>query len=202
MRVLDVLADATNVIAEGEVLQLMNMHDPDLSVQDYLRVIRFKTAKLFEASARHGGRTGRSKPRSVEDSLRRLWSRSLGTAFQIDRRPARLRRRTPSTWARTSATTCARASPRCRFVDRHGALGTAVRARPDPPRDRTRRGGERLADIVRDRSRHSGAIDRHARRRPGRGRSRPRRRAWAYCPTSVHRDALLELCLRSVDRSF
>ena len=44
MRVLDVLADATNVIAEGEVLQLMNMHDPDLAVDDYLRVIRFKTA--------------------------------------------------------------------------------------------------------------------------------------------------------------
>ena len=54
MRVLQVLADATNVIAEGEVLQLMNMHDPDLSVDDYLQVIRFKTAKLFEASARLG----------------------------------------------------------------------------------------------------------------------------------------------------
>ncbi len=52
MRVLEVLADATNVIAEGEVLQLMNMHDPDIAVGEYLRVIRFKTAKLFEASAR------------------------------------------------------------------------------------------------------------------------------------------------------
>ena len=65
MRVLEVLADATNVIAEGEVLQLMNMHDPDLAVEDYLRVIRFKTAKLFEASARLGAvlaeRSGRSK---------------------------------------------------------------------------------------------------------------------------------------------
>ncbi|NJM34228.1 MAG: hypothetical protein HC850_05380, partial [Rhodomicrobium sp.] len=46
--------DATNVIAEGEVLQLMNMHDPDLAVDEYLRVIRSKTAKLFEASARLG----------------------------------------------------------------------------------------------------------------------------------------------------
>ena len=44
LRVLDVLADATNVIAEGEVLQLLNMHDPDLAVEEYLRVIRFKTA--------------------------------------------------------------------------------------------------------------------------------------------------------------
>src|SRR6201996_5741416 len=47
MRVLEVLADATNVIAEGEVLQLMNMHDPDVAVDSYLRVIRYKTAKLF-----------------------------------------------------------------------------------------------------------------------------------------------------------
>ena len=45
MRVLQVLSDATNVIAEGEVLQLMNMHDPDVQVSDYLKVIRFKTAK-------------------------------------------------------------------------------------------------------------------------------------------------------------
>src|SRR5579885_1442219 len=52
MRVLDVLADATNVIAEGEVLQLMNMHDAGLDEAAYLRVIRSKTAKLFEASTR------------------------------------------------------------------------------------------------------------------------------------------------------
>ena len=54
MRVMQVLADATNVIAEGEVLQLMNMHDADLGVEGYLQVIRSKTAKLFEASARLG----------------------------------------------------------------------------------------------------------------------------------------------------
>jgi octaprenyl-diphosphate synthase len=74
MRVLEVLADATNVIAEGEVLQLMNMHDPDLAVDDYLRVIRFKTAKLFEASARLGGAC-RRQPGS-RGSLRRLRPRS------------------------------------------------------------------------------------------------------------------------------
>ncbi|MGV2482466.1 UNVERIFIED_CONTAM: polyprenyl synthetase family protein, partial [Salmonella enterica subsp. enterica serovar Weltevreden] len=51
MRVMEILSDATNVIAEGEVLQLMNMHDASLDEQGYLRVIRSKTAKLFEASA-------------------------------------------------------------------------------------------------------------------------------------------------------
>jgi octaprenyl-diphosphate synthase len=81
MRVLDVLADATNVIAEGEVLQLMNMHDPDLAVDDYLRVIRFKTAKLFEASARLGAVIAGAE-RDVEECCAD-YGRSLGTAFQL-----------------------------------------------------------------------------------------------------------------------
>ena len=91
MRVLEVLADATNVIAEGEVLQLMNMHDPDLAVDDYLRVIRFKTAKLFEASARLGAVLAGATPRAGR-GLRRL--RPLaGHGVPAGRRPARLRRR-------------------------------------------------------------------------------------------------------------
>ena len=81
MRVLDVLADATNVIAEGEVLQLMNMHDPDISVDDYLRVIRFKTAKLFEASARLGAVLADAPP-AIEDDCAGF-GRALGTAFQL-----------------------------------------------------------------------------------------------------------------------
>jgi octaprenyl-diphosphate synthase len=81
MRVLDVLADATNVIAEGEVLQLMNMHDPDLAVTDYLEVIRFKTAKLFEASARLGAVLANASP-AVEEACA-SYGRSLGTAFQL-----------------------------------------------------------------------------------------------------------------------
>jgi len=81
MRVLEVLADATNVIAEGEVLQLMNMHDPEVSVDDYLRVIRFKTAKLFEASARLGAVLAEADS-GVEEACA-AYGRSLGTAFQL-----------------------------------------------------------------------------------------------------------------------
>jgi len=81
MRVLEVLADATNVIAEGEVLQLMNMHDPDIAVEDYLRVIRYKTAKLFEASARLGAVLA-DAPHDVEEACAD-YGRSLGTAFQL-----------------------------------------------------------------------------------------------------------------------
>ena len=81
MRVLEVLADATNVIAEGEVLQLMNMHDPEVSVDDYLRVIRFKTAKLFEASARLGALLADAPP-ALETACAD-YGRALGTAFQL-----------------------------------------------------------------------------------------------------------------------
>jgi len=81
MRVLDVLADATNVIAEGEVLQLMNMHNPDISVEDYLRVIRYKTAKLFEASARLGAVVADADAATEEACA--AYGRSLGTAFQL-----------------------------------------------------------------------------------------------------------------------
>jgi octaprenyl-diphosphate synthase len=81
MRVLEVLADATNVIAEGEVLQLMNMHDPDLTVEDYLKVIRYKTAKLFEASARLGAVLADADA-TVEEACAN-YGRSLGTAFQL-----------------------------------------------------------------------------------------------------------------------
>ena len=81
MRVLEVLADATNVIAEGEVLQLMNMHDPDINVDSYLRVIRYKTAKLFEASARLGAVLADAGTELEEACA--AYGRHLGTAFQL-----------------------------------------------------------------------------------------------------------------------
>ena len=81
MAVLDILANATNVIAEGEVLQLMNMHDPDLAVQDYLKVIRYKTAKLFEASTELGAVLADADSTTREACAH--YGRSLGTAFQL-----------------------------------------------------------------------------------------------------------------------
>ena len=81
MRVMQTLAEATNVIAEGEVLQLMNMHDASLSEEDYLRVIRSKTAKLFEASARLAALLAGSSP-LIEQSCAD-YGQSLGTAFQV-----------------------------------------------------------------------------------------------------------------------
>ncbi|WP_308447584.1 polyprenyl synthetase family protein [Chitinimonas viridis] len=81
MRVMQVLADATNVIAEGEVLQLMNIGDADLDEAAYLKVIRYKTAKLFEAAARLGALLAKSDA-ATEDAMAR-YGMHLGTAFQI-----------------------------------------------------------------------------------------------------------------------
>lgn len=81
MRVMQVLSDATNVIAEGEVLQLMNMRDASLSEMDYLRVIRSKTAKLFEASARLAPILAGANAQT--EVICATYGQALGTAFQV-----------------------------------------------------------------------------------------------------------------------
>lgn len=81
MRVMAVLAEATNVIAEGEVLQLMNQGNPDTTLEDYFRVIEYKTAKLFEAAGRLGAILAGAAP-EVEEAMA-AFGRELGRAFQI-----------------------------------------------------------------------------------------------------------------------
>ncbi len=81
MRVMQILADATNVIAEGEVLQLLNMHDPDVTEERYLEVIRCKTAKLFEAAAELGALVAGAENEQIAHAAE--FGRSLGTAFQL-----------------------------------------------------------------------------------------------------------------------
>lgn len=81
MRVMDVLADATNVIAEGEVMQLMNCNDPETTEARYFSVIYSKTARLFEAATQLGAVLAEQPP-EVEDAMLR-YGRHLGTAFQL-----------------------------------------------------------------------------------------------------------------------
>ena len=81
MHVMEVLAEATNIIAEGEVLQLLNCHDADITDEAYLKVIHYKTAKLFEAATRLGaiicGASSQDEQAMAEYGMR------LGTAFQL-----------------------------------------------------------------------------------------------------------------------
>jgi octaprenyl-diphosphate synthase len=80
MRVMQVLAEATNTIAAGEVMQLMGSHDPEVDEARYLEVIRRKTAKLFEAAARLGAVL--SQQEKWEERLAH-YGRHVGTAFQL-----------------------------------------------------------------------------------------------------------------------
>ena len=81
LRIQGVMADATNTIAMGEVLQLMNAHDPETSEERYLEVIYRKTAKLFEAGAQMAAILADAPPR-VEQAMI-AYGRHLGTAFQL-----------------------------------------------------------------------------------------------------------------------
>lgn len=81
LRVMDILATTTNRIAEGEVMQLMNCRDPDVSEEQYIRVIHHKTAKLFEAAARLGAVI--AKRNEAEEQAFADYGMHLGTAFQL-----------------------------------------------------------------------------------------------------------------------
>ena len=193
MRVLEVLADATNVIAEGEVLQLMNMHDPDLAVKDYLRVIRFKTAKLFEASARLGAVLAESET-AVEEACAD-YGRSLGTAFQLvddllD-------------YEGSSTEMGKNVGDDLREGKPTLPLLLAMERGTSDERDLIRHAIEhgevaRLAEIV-EIVRRTGAIG--ATRDAARLEAAKARASLDLLPPSAYRDALLELCERSVDRS-
>lgn len=81
MRVMQILSQATTVIAEGEVLQLLNVHDPDVTVDRYIQVVRYKTAKLFEAAAQVAAVISGASS-EVEQAVA-AYGRYMGTAFQL-----------------------------------------------------------------------------------------------------------------------
>ncbi|BEM35958.1 octaprenyl diphosphate synthase [Serratia sp. Lou2A] len=81
LRVLALMSEAVNVIAEGEVLQLMNVHDPDISEESYMRVIYSKTARLFEAAAQSSAIL--SGASTEQEQALQDYGRYLGTAFQL-----------------------------------------------------------------------------------------------------------------------
>lgn len=81
MRVMEILAKATNIISEGEVLQLLNVHDADTTEERYLNVIRYKTAKLFEAACQLGAIISASD--SGQEQAMATYGMHLGTAFQL-----------------------------------------------------------------------------------------------------------------------
>jgi len=110
LRVMEILAETTNIIAEGEVMQLMNCNDPHLSEEAYFNVIYCKTAKLFEAATRLPAILSASNE-SIESALQD-YGRYLGTAFQIIDDVMDYTAAQPK-WAKTLAMICAKAKPPC-----------------------------------------------------------------------------------------
>jgi len=81
MKIMDILSDATNIVAEGEVLQLMNCNDPDTTEESYMEVIYCKTAKLFEAATRLAAVVA-GQDEKIEKTMQE-YGKYLGTAFQL-----------------------------------------------------------------------------------------------------------------------
>jgi octaprenyl-diphosphate synthase len=193
LRILDVVADATNIIAEGEVLQLMNMHDPDLTVDDYLRVIRYKTAKLFEASAQLGAVLAESTP--AQEQACADYGRALGTAFQLvddvldyDGSTQALGKNVGDDLREGKPTlplllAMERSTPSERETIRHAIEHGE---------------SERLAEIVAI-VRRVGALE--ATREAARLEAAKARASILVLPPTPAREALLDLCVRSVERS-
>lgn len=193
MRVLEVLADATNVIAEGEVLQLMNMHDPDLAVEDYLRVIRFKTAKLFEASARLGAILAEAEPR-VEEMCAN-YGRSLGTAFQLIDDVLDYEGATTEL-GKNVGDDLREGKPTLPLLVAMSRSGEGER---QLIRHAIEQGDVAHLDQIIGIVRRTGAIE--VTREVARTETAKARECLAGLPCSEARDALLELCVRSVERS-
>jgi octaprenyl-diphosphate synthase len=194
LKVLEVLAEATNVIAEGEVLQLMNMHDPDLGVEDYLQVIRFKTAKLFEASARLGAVLAQAEP-AVEKACAE-YGRCLGTAFQLiddaldyDGSTAELGKNIGDDLREGKATLPLLLAMKNASPDEQALLRQAIE-----------QGDEEHLPQILDIVRRTGALSET--REVARQQVAMAQACLDALPPSAYRDALLQLARMSVDRSF
>ena len=194
MRVMEVLADATNTIAEGEVLQLMNCHDPDVTEEAYMRVIRYKTARLFDAAGRLGAIVA-GRDRAMEDALG-AYGMHLGTAFQLiddvldysgDR----------ETTGKNVGDDLAEGKPTLPLlhVMRHGTPEQAERVR-----QAIATGGTEDFAAILQAIRDTGALD-YTRRQAER-EAQLAVDALAGLPHGAHLDALIELTAFAVDRNF
>jgi len=194
MRVMQVLADATNTIAEGEVLQLLNCHNAGITEEDYLQVIHYKTAKLFEAAGQIGAIISQSTP-EVEASLAR-YGVHLGTAFQLiddvldySGDHAQTGKRLGEDLAEGKPTLPLICAMRCGTVEQTGLIRSAIE-----------RGGLQEFHPVLAAIRDTGALD--YTRRQAMLESQRAMEAVASLPHSSYRDSLLQLAAFAVSRTY
>jgi len=192
MRVMEILSGATTIISEGEVLQLLNMHDADVDVTRYMRVIRYKTAKLFEAAAQLGAVLSGADARTEEAAAE--FGRRIGTAFQI-----------MDDWldyAGTAEAMGKNAGDDLRegkptlpliWLIEHGTAEEAALAREAIEQGGTTRFDEIFAAITR-----SGALDHTL--QCAKAEAQAAADAIASFPSSIYKESLLELCSYSTTR--
>jgi octaprenyl-diphosphate synthase len=192
MRVMEVLSNATNTIAEGEVEQLLNMHDPDVDEQRYFGVIEKKTAKLFEAACQLGavlaGKSG------IEDALA-TFGRELGVAFQVADDVLDYTA-DADTLGKNVGDDLAEGKPTLPLILARKQLGEEQRARIDTI---IRTGGrEQIREIVGLIEDSGGLRDSMA---MARERSAAAQRSIALLPASAWKDAMVDLAAYSVSRN-
>ena len=192
-RVMEVLADSTNTIAEGEVLQLMSSRDPDVDEERYLDVIRRKTAKLFEASARLGGVLA-GAPEPIESAFAAYGMR-LGTAFQLIDDVLDYSGDAEAI-GKSLGDDLAEGKPTLPLIR---ALRVASPPQAERLRAAIRSGGrERFAEVL-EVIRSTGALEQA--RGVARAEAEAARAALEPLPASPFKDSLLELALFSVTRT-
>ena len=194
MPVMAVLAEATNVIAEGEVLQLLNIHDPDTDEEKYLKVVRFKTAKLFEAACRVGAILGNAS--SADKVSLAEYGMHLGTAFQLIDDVLDYSGDIGET-GKNIGDDLAEGKPTLPLIY---ALKHGNASQQAAIRRAIKNGGRDEMETVVATIRMTGALD-YARAQAHR-ETRAAEAAIAHLQHSVYREALLQLCVFAVERRY
>ena len=194
MRVMRVLSDATNIIAEGEVLQLMNCYDADVDEARYLKVIRYKTAKLFEAATQLGAIVADGSEAVVQAMAD--YGMHLGTAFQLvddvlDYSGAEVET------GKHIGDDLAEGKPTLPLIH---VMQNGTPAQADCVRRAIENGGRDDFAAVLVAIRATGALD-HAKKR-AQLEADLAKRSLDILPASTYKDSLLELCFFAVARSF
>ncbi len=194
MRVMEILAHATNTIAEGEVLQLLNCHNADTTEESYLQVIRYKTAKLFQAAAQLGAVLNQQSA-SVEQAMAH-YGMHLGTAFQLvddvlDYSASAME------MGKNIGDDLAEGKPTLPLIY---AMRTGTARQADLIRHAIESGGIEDIGRVSDAIESTGAIAYTA--RSASSEANKAKEALAHLPPSAYRDALHALAEFSVNRSY
>jgi octaprenyl-diphosphate synthase len=194
MRIMEILAHTTNTIARGEVLQLLNCHDPETSEERYMDVIRSKTAKLFEASSRLGAViSGQAEP--IETAMA-AYGRHLGAAFQLVDDALDYGRHNPEL-GKNIGDDLAEGKPTLPLIH---AMQHGNEQQRQLVREAIEQGGLERIDAVVDAIESTGSIAYTARR--AEDEAAMAKQALSVVPDSLYRQALFDLAHFSVHRRY